>query len=118
MELESLRSFLLQKPGVVEERPFGPQALVFKVMGKMFALVAWQEDPIDISLKCDPFYAEELREQYAAIRPGYHLNKLHWNTIALDGSISEEIISGMINESYVLVVKKLTKKERAKLENL
>ncbi|MCP5094510.1 MAG: MmcQ/YjbR family DNA-binding protein, partial [Chloroflexi bacterium] len=85
MELETLRTYLMNKPGTTEERPFGPQALVYKIVGKMFALVAWELDPLDISLKCDPDEALFLRDMYTAVRPGYHMNKRHWNTISLDG---------------------------------
>ena len=114
-ELEPLRSYLLVKRETTEEQPFGPEALVFKVMGKMFALVAWQERPLSISLKCDPHLAEMLRTTYAAVRPGYHMNKRHWNTVTLDGSISEGEIKEMIDASYALVVKGLKKSDRERL---
>jgi predicted DNA-binding protein (MmcQ/YjbR family) len=114
-ELEPLRAYLLAKPGAAEERPFGPDALVFKVMGKMFALVAWQAQPLTISLKCDPHLAEMLRTTYGAVRPGYHLNKRHWNTVTLDRSIPAEEIREMIDNSYALVVKGLKKADREKL---
>jgi predicted DNA-binding protein (MmcQ/YjbR family) len=114
-ELEPLRAYLLDKPGATEERPFGPDALVFKVMGKMFALVAWQAQPLTISLKCDPGLAEMLRTTYGAVRPGYHLNKRHWNTVTLDDSIPQDEIREMIDNSYTLVVKGLTKADREKL---
>ncbi len=114
-ELEPLRDYLLAKPGSTEERPFGPDALVFKVMGKMFALVAWQAQPLTISLKCDPHLAEMLRTTYSAVRPGYHLNKRHWNTVTLDDSIPSAEIREMIDNSYALVVKGLTKADREKL---
>ena len=116
MELESIRTYLLNKKGVTEETPFGPEALVFKVMGKMFALVAWQEQPLRITLKCEPDLAVTLRTQYKAVQPGYHMNKKHWNTISLDGSIPDEQIFGMMDASYALVVKGLKKAERRQLE--
>ncbi len=118
MELEALRVYLLAKKGTTEERPFGPQALVYKVMGKMFALVAWQEEPLDISLKCDPDEALFLRDMYTAVRPGYHMNKKHWNTVTLDGSIPQKELLRMIDDSYTLVVKGLTKAQRQKLTTM
>ncbi|MDM8530246.1 MmcQ/YjbR family DNA-binding protein [Anaerolineales bacterium HSG25] len=118
MELESLQTYLLNKKGTVKETPFGPQAYVYKVMNKMFALVAWDEDPIDLSLKCDPDLAITLRSLYEAIRPGYHLNKKHWNTITLDGSVPDEEVFGMIDASYALVVKGMTKAQRKALEGM
>ncbi len=87
--LDSLRAYLLSKKGATEETPFGPDALVFKVMGKMFALLAWQSDPLRITLKCDPDDVLALRQQYAAVQPGYYMNNRHWNTVTLDGSIPE-----------------------------
>jgi predicted DNA-binding protein (MmcQ/YjbR family) len=100
----------------VEERPFGPDALVYKVMGKMFALIAWQETPLRITLKCDPDEALFLRDVYTAVRPGYHMNKRHWNTIVVDGSIPQKEFLRMIDDSYALVVKGLTKAQRQMLE--
>ncbi len=114
-ELEPLRAYLLAKAGTTEERPFGPDVLVFKVLGKMFALVAWEADPLTISLKCDPNLAQLLRDTYAAVQPGYHLSKRHWNTVTLDGSIPPDEVAEMIDNSYALVVKGLTKAQRAEL---
>ena len=116
MELETLRSFLLDKKGTTEETPFGPEALVFKVMGKMFALIAWQETPLRITLKCDPDNALALRAQYKAVQPGYYMSKKHWNTITLDGSVPNEDVLRMIDDSYALVVKGLKKSVRQELE--
>jgi len=116
VKLETVRTYLLTKKGTLEETPFGPQALVFKVIGKMFALVAWEEVPLRITLKCDPDLALTLRTQYKAIQPGYYMNKKHWNTITLDGTISDEQILGMIDSSYDLVVKGLKKADRQKLK--
>lgn len=113
--LEELRDYLLTKRETVEERPFGPDALVFKVAGKMFALVAWQEEPLRISLKCEPHLAEMLRNTYDAVLPGYHLNKRHWNTVILDGSIADDEIREMIDASYVLVVKGMKKVDQGRL---
>jgi len=116
MKLEPIRAHLLEKKGATEETPFGPEALVFKVVGKMFALVAWQETPLRITLKCDPDLALALRSQYKAVQPGYYMSKKHWNTITLDGSIPDEQILGMIGDSYQLVVKGLKKADRQELE--
>ncbi len=115
MKLDELRKLLLSKGRTTEETPFGPEALVYKVLGKMFALIAWEEDPLRISLKCDPDFALALRAQYPAVIPGYHMNKKHWNTVILDGSIPEEGILEMIDDSYDLVVKGLAKADREKL---
>ncbi len=117
MNWEQLQAYCLGKKGTVEERPFGPQALVYKVLGKMFALIAWEVDPLDISLKCDPDEALFLRDIYPAVRPGYHMNKRHWNTITIDGSIPQTELLRMIDDSYALVVKGLTKDQRSELEN-
>ena len=116
MDLAELRSYLLSKHGAVETYPFGPQPLVVKVAGKMFALVAEDAEPITISLKCDPAHAQFLRSMYPAVTPGYHLNKEHWNTVYLDGSIEDGEILSFIDESYQLVVKSLTRAARRQLE--
>lgn len=114
-QLDPLRQYLLAKPGATEELPFGPDALVFKVLGKMFALVAWQASPLSISLKCDPNLALLLRGTYAAVTPGYHLNKKHWNSVVLDGEVPDDEVEEMIDASYALVVQGLTKAQRAQL---
>jgi predicted DNA-binding protein (MmcQ/YjbR family) len=116
LKLETLRTMLLKMPGAIEDMPFGPAALVYKILeARMFALVSWNEDPLRINLKCDPTYAMFLREQYAAVRPGYHMNKQHWNTIILDGSVSEDEIASMIDDSYHLVVQNMTKLDQQRL---
>ncbi|MDJ0766813.1 MAG: MmcQ/YjbR family DNA-binding protein [Myxococcota bacterium] len=112
---KGLRSSLLEKKQSVEEYPFGPDAAVYKVMGKMFALVAWQDDPLRINLKCDPDEAHALRSMFQAVQPGYHMNKEHWNTVLLDGSIEKTVVLEMIDASYNLVVKGLKKADRMKL---
>jgi predicted DNA-binding protein (MmcQ/YjbR family) len=112
MDLEQLRAYLLSRPGAVEDYPFGPQPLVVKVGGKIFALLSADSTPLQISLKCEPAHAQFLRDTFPAVRPGYHLNKEHWNTITLDGSIAEEGIQAMIDESYRLVVRGLRKAQR------
>lgn len=116
MTLDELRAYLLRKPAAAEEQPFGPQALVFKVVGKMYALVAWEEQPLRITLKCDPDLAISLRNRYPAVQPGYYMNKAHWNSITLDGSITAAELLGLIDHSYELVVASLKKADRAKLQ--
>ena len=109
MNLETLRTYLLSKHGAIEDYPFGPQPLVIKVGGKIFALVAADATPLRISLKCEPAHAQFLRESFSAVQPGYHLNKEHWNTVTIDGSIPEEGVRAMIDESYRLVFAGLSK---------
>jgi len=118
LPLDSLRAYLSSKKGVTEETPFGPDALVFKVMGKMFALLAWQADPLRITLKCDPDDALALRQQYPAVQSGYYMNKRRWNTVTLDGSIPEAELLEMIDDSYALVVRGLKKALREQLAEL
>lgn len=118
MELDVLRAYLLQKPGAIEDMPFGPDTLVIKVADKMFALIAFQEQPLRVSLKCDPTHAQLLRDTYAAVQAGYYLNKRHWNTVTLDGSLPEDVLRSMIDESYQLVVKGLSKAARQQLQDL
>ena len=101
-----IRQYLNDKKGVTEERPFGPDVLVHKVLGKMFALLPEDEATLSISLKCDPDEALALRDMYTAVIPGYHLNKKHWNTVTVDGSIPEDEIWRMIDNSYDLVISK------------
>ena len=115
MNFEQLQKAMLSKKGAVEETPFGPEALVFKVMGKMFGLIAWQDEPISVTLKCDPDFALALRAQYAAVMAGYHMSKKHWNTIVLDGTVPDDLLMSMIDDSYALVVKGLRKADRMEL---
>ena len=115
IDLKALRAYLLSLPGAVETYPFGPQPLVVKVGGKIFALVAEDSTPLQVSLKCEPAHAQFLRDTFPAVQPGYHLNKEHWNTVTLDGSIPEEGIRAMIEESYRLVVGGLSKAARRHL---
>lgn len=116
MDRTALRDYCLSKKGAVAEFPFGPEAEVFKVADKMFGLVPTDADPPTISLKCDPTLAEMLRQTYAAVIPGYHMNKRHWNTVTVDGSIPDDEVFEMIDHSYELVVRGLKKAEREKLE--
>ncbi|SFE82707.1 Predicted DNA-binding protein, MmcQ/YjbR family [Paenibacillus algorifonticola] len=106
-------NFCLEMKGAYDEYPFGPEAQVMKVEGKMFAL--FSDERNSISLKCDPVIAENLREQHAAVIPGYHMNKKHWNTVLLDGSLEPEEVESMIIHSYELVVKSLPKAIRESL---
>ena len=115
MDLESFREFCLAKPGVTESSPFGPDTIVFKVGGKMFALAALDEIPAVVNLKCDPDLALELRDRYEQVRPGYHMNKKHWNTIELSGGIPAAEVRKMIDHSYDLVVRGLPKATREQL---
>lgn len=114
MDIESFRNYCISKPFVTEEFPFDNNTLVFKVMGKMFALTN-VEAFASINLKCDPEMAVVLRESFSSVIPGYHMNKKHWNTVMMDGSISDELIKKWTDISFQLVVDKLPKKEREKL---
>ena len=116
MNIEDVRAYCLSKKCATEEFPFDETTLVFKVLGKMFALTDL-EGYLSINLKCDPEKAIELRENYSNVLPGYHMNKKHWNTVMIDGSVSVRLILTWIDESYDLVVSKLTKKEKEILEN-
>lgn len=118
MKRADLQRHCLALPGAVEDFPFGVDVAVLKVMNKMFALLPVEAAPCQISLKCDPNEGEMLRATYAAITPGYHLNKRHWITVVCDGTIPAEVILGLIDDSYALVVKSLKKAERAALQAL
>jgi predicted DNA-binding protein (MmcQ/YjbR family) len=107
MNAIELREHCLAFTGAEQTFPFGPQTSVFKVAGKMFALSQLDSDPLRVSVKCEPALAEALRETHAAVIPGYHLNKRHWNTVILDGSLPDETVHDMIEDSYDLVVSKL-----------
>ncbi|WP_016775581.1 MmcQ/YjbR family DNA-binding protein [Anaerophaga thermohalophila] len=114
MNIEELRDYCLSLPATSEDLPFDETSLVFKVGNKMFALTDL-EGPFWINLKCAPEKAIELREQYPAVKPGYHMNKKHWNTIEVDGSIPDNLLKQWIKESYDLVIKGMTRKERERL---
>ena len=114
MNIEEIREYCLKKKAVKESFPFDETTLVFKVKGKMFALTSLEKDP-SINLKCDPEKAIELRERFPAVAPGYHMNKRFWNTIQIDGSIADKLIKEWIDDSYLLVIEKLPKKDRAEL---
>ena len=112
MNAESFRAYCLGKAAATEGTPFGPEDVVFKVAGKMFAILALEEVPPRVNLKCDPDLALELRDRYEQVEPGYHMNKKHWNTVVLDGVIPEREIRKMIDHSYELVVASLPKTKR------
>jgi predicted DNA-binding protein (MmcQ/YjbR family) len=115
MNAEELRDHCLSLLGSYEEFPFGPNTSVFKVAGKIFALSQLSAHPLRISLKCDPPLAEELRKAHPAVAPGYHLNKRHWNTVTIDGSLPDEIIIDMVEDSYDLIVSGLPRAQRRAL---
>lgn len=110
MNIETLREYCLAKKEAKEGFPFGQQTLVFTVRSRMFLLVSLEKPTLQFNVKCDPERAIELREQYDAILPGYHMNKKMWNTILVDGSLSGRLIREMIDDSYRLVVRSLPKK--------
>ena len=110
MHLDAFRDHCLALPGAEETLPFGPDTLVFKVGGKMFAL------PPSVNLKCDPERAVELREQYDAITPGWHMNKVHWNTVGLQADVPDDVIRELADHSYALVRASLPKRIRAELD--
>ena len=116
MSKDKLEKYLSLLNGSEGSYPFGPDALVFKVMGKMFALVSQKEEAPRVTLKCSPADGEVLVSQYESVVPGYYMNKKHWITISLDGELPEEMIIDLINESYELVVSKLTRADKKKLE--
>ena len=109
MDLGEFREYCLTKPGAREETPFGPDVLVFKVGGKMFALAALDEVPTTVNLKCDPDLALDLRDRYEQVRPGYHMNKKHWNTVEIASDIPDVEVRKMIDHSYELVTRSLPK---------
>ena len=115
MTANALRRWCLSQAEATQEFPFGEQTSVFKVAGKMFALSTLGKRPLEASLKCEPELAESLRATYPAIRPGYHLNKRHWITVTLDGSVPDPMVRELIQDSYDLVVAGLTSKQRARV---
>lgn len=105
MNIETIRNYCLQKPNVEESLPFGPDVIVFKVNNKMFLLLPLDTDVLQFNVKCDPELVLELREQYICVQPGYHMNKKHWNTIIVDGTVSSSKIKEWIDQSYNLIIK-------------
>jgi predicted DNA-binding protein (MmcQ/YjbR family) len=115
VQRQTVLDYCGSRPGAVEDYPFGDGVAVFKVRGRMFALCPLEGDPPSVSLKCDPVLAEALRASHPAVRPGYHLNKRHWNTVTLDGSVDADEVQEWIDHSHELVVAKLPAGERAAL---
>ncbi|MGB1247290.1 MAG: MmcQ/YjbR family DNA-binding protein [Chitinophagales bacterium] len=119
MNIEYFREFCLAKAGVTEEFPFDENTLVFKVMGKMFALTGLNSEEFRVNLKCDPERAIELRASSSSIIAGYHMSKKHWNSVYFErGDLADDFLIELINHSYDLVVSKLTKKQKEELKNL
>src|SRR5881275_2384587 len=118
MDIEAFREYCLTKPHVTEGLPFGPDVVVFKVAGKMFALASLDEVPATVNLKCDPDRALELRDRYEQVRPGYHMNKKHWNTVEIEGGIPEAELRKMIDHSYDLVVQGVPRASRSKIPHV
>src|SRR5882762_8618608 len=115
MDAVEFREYCLTKPKATEGTPFGETVLVFKVVGKMFALMSLDEVPATANLKCDPDLALELRDRYEQVRPGYHMNKKHWNTVEIEGGIPKAELRRMIDHSYELVVNSLPKAGRSRI---
>jgi predicted DNA-binding protein (MmcQ/YjbR family) len=115
VDATDLRKWCLRQPGAIEDFPFGPEHSVFKVAGKIFALSTLDRTPLAVSVKCEPELAVDLRRTYPAIRPGYHLNKRHWNTITLDGSLDDQLVRDLVQDSYDLIVSALPKRVREQL---
>ena len=118
MNIEAFREYCLSKKGVEETFPFGEDTLVFKVMGKMFALTGLDSPVFTVNLKCDPDKAIELRELYPEIQPGYHMNKQHWNTVSFEGDLERRLLWELTDHSYELVVASLPKKLRLEMDQL
>ena len=115
-EIEAIHKTLLGFPETTEETPFGPEVLVYKVAGKMFATMSPDEFPVRMNLKCDPEKAVELRDGHSAILPGYHMNKKHWNTLVLDGTLPDTLVSELIEHSFDCVVRGLPARIRNRLK--
>ncbi len=118
MHIEDFRDYCLAKPGVEECFPFDETTLVFKVMGKIFALTSLDREDFRVNLKCDPDRAEELRAQYPEIQPGYHMHKRHWNTVQFYGELDDQMLCMLIDHAYDLVVQGLPKRLREELKEL
>jgi len=112
---EDLEHYCLSKKGASKSYPFDKYVAVYKVKNKVFTLYKEAEKPLQVNLKCDPIYALELRSLYSSVIPGYHMNKKHWNTVICEGDIDDEAIYSLIDDSYALVFKGLTKKDQASI---
>jgi len=118
MNMEKFREYCLSRSGVTEELPFDNQTLVYKVMGKIFALTTLDGEVFSFNLKCDPEKAIDLRERFSCVKPGYHMNKRHWNTVVVDGTVPRAELYQWIDHSYELVVSKLTRAQKQTLADL
>jgi predicted DNA-binding protein (MmcQ/YjbR family) len=118
MDIEQVTAYCLLKKGVSHGFPFGGDTLVFKVMDKMFCATGLESIPATINLKCDPDYAIQLREEHEDVHPGYHMNKTHWNTVTLEGELSDAFVCKLIDHSFDLVVSSFSKKVREEWQNL
>lgn len=118
MNIEVISEYCRKKKGVTEDFPFDEDTLVIRVMNKIFLLASLEKVPLQINLKCDPELAVEYRERYNAVQPGYHMNKSHWNTVIIDGSVSKKELKEMTDHSYDQVVKRLKKADKEKLTKL
>lgn len=112
MDIETLREYCLSKKDAEETQPFGPDTLVYKYASKVFLLTALDSSPLQFNLKCDPALAEQLREEYPSVIPGYHMNKKHWNTVIIDGSVPARLLREWIDMSYDLIVKSVPRKKK------
>ena len=117
MDLETLKNHALAKRATSEDFPFDNETLALRVKGKIFALVPINASPLQANLKCDPIWAEILRQTYTAVKPGWHMNKKHWNTVTFEGTISDDEILEMVDHAYDQVVKGLPKKDREALQS-
>jgi predicted DNA-binding protein (MmcQ/YjbR family) len=118
MNIESISDYCRKKKGVTEDFPFDEDTLAIRVMNKIFLLASLEKIPLQINMKCDPEYAVELRERYDSVQPGFHMNKSHWNTVVIDGSIPNSELKEMIDHSYEQVVKGLKKSDKEKLKKM
>lgn len=118
MDFKKITNYCLSKKGAYEDYPFGSDVLVVKIASKMFALISERNNQINISLKCNPILADNLRHQYPCISPGYHLNKTHWNSVLIDGSLTESELFKMIDHSYDLIFKGLKKIEKETIQSV
>jgi len=109
MDLAEFREYCLTKPGATEDTPFGDEVLVFRVGGKIFSLTSLERFPVTVNLKCDPDLALELRDRYEQVRPGYHMNKKHWNTVEIGSGLPDSELRNMIDHSYDLIASRLRK---------
>lgn len=115
MNIEQFREYALSKPATSEDFPFGPDTLVLRVAGKIFAITGLDSETFTVNLKCEPDYAVELRERWPEVQPGWHMNKKHWNTVDFEGSLDEKMLRHLIDHSYEQVAKTLKKGDREAL---